>query len=65
MSVESAVAYIRRMRSDDDFRRKMNEVSEDDDASWTEIRSAGFDFTMKEFKLAQDEIYKEYGITPM
>ncbi|MFG1419290.1 Nif11-like leader peptide family natural product precursor [Xanthobacter sp. V0B-10] len=65
MSVESAVAYIRRMRSDDEFRRKMNEISEDEDTSWKEIRDAGFDFTMKEFKAAQDEMYKEHGVTPL
>ncbi|WP_454918070.1 Nif11-like leader peptide family RiPP precursor [Xanthobacter sediminis] len=65
MSVESALAYIRKMRSDDDFRRKMNEISEDEDASWAEIRAAGFDFTMKEFKAAQDEMYKEHGVTPL
>jgi predicted ribosomally synthesized peptide with nif11-like leader len=65
MSVESAVAYIRCMRSDDDFRKRMNEVSEDEEASWTAIREAGYDFTMTEFKKAQDVIYEEHGITPM
>ncbi|MBR9973417.1 Nif11-like leader peptide family natural product precursor [Magnetospirillum sulfuroxidans] len=65
MSVESAVAYIKRMRSDDDFRKKMNDLSEDEAASWAEIKASGFDFTMTEFKKAQDEVYKENGITPM
>ena len=65
MTVESAVAYIKRMRADDDFRKKMNDLSEDEEASWGEIRKAGYQFTMSEFKLAQDEIYKEHGITPM
>lgn len=65
MSVESAVAYIKRMREDDAFRQAMNELSEDEDASWAHIRANGFDFTMKEFKLAQDVIYQENGITPM
>jgi predicted ribosomally synthesized peptide with nif11-like leader len=65
MSVESAVDYIRRMRADQDFRKKMNEASEDDDASWAAIREAGFEFTMTEFKKAQDVIYEEFGVTPM
>jgi predicted ribosomally synthesized peptide with nif11-like leader len=65
MSVDSAVAYIKRMRSDDDFRKKMNELSEDDDASWAAIKDAGYDFSMTDFKKAQDVIYEEHGITPM
>lgn len=65
MSVESAVAYIKRMRADEDFRKQMNELSEDETASWSAIHTAGFDFTMSEFKRAQDEVYKEHGITPM
>jgi predicted ribosomally synthesized peptide with nif11-like leader len=65
MSVESAVAYIKRMRSDEDFRHQMNEASDDDDASWALIKAAGYEFTMVEFKQAQDVIYKEYGVTPM
>jgi predicted ribosomally synthesized peptide with nif11-like leader len=65
MSVDSAVAYIKRMRSDDDFRKRMNELSEDDDASWAAIKEAGYDFSMTDFKKAQDVIYEEHGITPM
>lgn len=65
MSVESAIAYIKRMREDAAFRQTMNDLSEDENASWAHIRVSGFDFTMQEFKLAQDEIYKEHGITPM
>ncbi len=65
MSVESAVAYIKRMQSDQDFRKKMNEISEDEDASWAAVKEAGYDFSMTEFKKAQDVIYEENGITPM
>ena len=65
MSVQSAVAYIKRMRQDAAFRQAMNGLSDDDDASWAHIRASGFQFTMQEFRLAQDEIYKEHGITPM
>ncbi len=65
MSVESAVEYIKRMQTDQDFRKKMNEISEDEDASWAAIKDAGYDFTMTDFKKAQDVIYEERGITPM
>ena len=65
MSVESAVAYIRQMRSDQDFRKKMNDLSEDEAASWAAIKEAGFEFSMTEFKKAQEVIYEENGITPM
>lgn len=65
MSVESAVAYIKRMREDEAFRREFNENSEDEAKNWALIKEKGFDFTMKEFKEAQDVIYKENGITPL
>jgi predicted ribosomally synthesized peptide with nif11-like leader len=65
MSIESAVAYIKRMRSDEDFRKKMNDLSEDEAASWAEIKQAGYEFSMSEFKKAQEAVYEEHGITPM
>ena len=65
MSVDSAVEYIRRMRADDDFRHKMNEMSEDEAASWAAVREAGYEFTMSEFKQAQEVLYAEHGVTPM
>lgn len=64
MTVESAIAYIKRMRSDEPFRRNVNDT-EDDAANWAFIRAAGYDFSPVEFKQAVDAIYKEYGITPM
>ena len=65
MSVDSAVAYIKRMRSDNDFRAGMNEISEDEEASWAAVRAAGYEFTMSEFKQAQEVVYEENGIVPM
>ena len=65
MSVDSAVAYIKRMRSDNDFRAGMNEISEDEEASWAAVRAAGYEFTMSEFKKAQEVVYEENGIVPM
>jgi predicted ribosomally synthesized peptide with nif11-like leader len=65
MSVELAVAYIKRMRSDGDFRAKMNELSEDEDACWKAVREAGYEFTISEFKQAQEVVYEENGVIPM
>ncbi|TCJ18714.1 Nif11-like leader peptide family natural product precursor [Parasulfuritortus cantonensis] len=63
MSVESAAAYIRRMRSDDAFRRRINECT-DESANWAYLKEEGFEFSLQEFKQAQEVIYKEYGIVP-
>jgi predicted ribosomally synthesized peptide with nif11-like leader len=65
MSVESAIAYIRRMRSDDAFRQTMNAFDGDDDASWAYLHTQGFEFSVEDFKKGQEEIYREYGVTPM
>lgn len=65
MSVESALEYIRRMRSDEEFRHAINAVSEDEQASWALIKEHGYEFSMEDFRAAQDAIYQEYGITPM
>ncbi len=65
MSVESARAYINRMRTDEAFRSLMNEGSDDEEGSWARIREAGYDFDMQDFRKAQEKIYEEYGIEPM
>jgi len=64
MSVESAVDYIRRMREDAEFRKRLNENSEDEAANWAYIKQQGYDFSLSEFKHAQAVIYKEYGVDP-
>ncbi|QWT45558.1 Nif11-like leader peptide family natural product precursor [Azospira inquinata] len=64
MSVESAKAYIERMRADEPFRRTINDC-EDEAANWAYLKEAGYDFDLQEFKEAQELIYQEYGITPM
>ncbi len=64
MSVELAVAYIKRMREDAEFRRVLNDNSEDEDANWAFVKANGYDFVMSEFKEAQDVIYKEFGVDP-
>ncbi|MDR3324193.1 MAG: Nif11-like leader peptide family natural product precursor [Zoogloeaceae bacterium] len=64
MSIASAAAYIRRMREDVALRQTMNDF-DGSDAGWEYLRGEGFEFTMDEFKKAQEEVYKEYGVTPM
>lgn len=64
MSVENAIAYIRRMRSDETFRQHVNEINEDEAATWAFVNGAGYDFTLAEFHRAQDVLYKEFGLDP-
>lgn len=64
MSVDNALAYIRRMRSDADFRKVLNDNSEDETANWAYVKAAGYEFTMPEFREAQDVIYREFGVDP-
>ncbi len=65
MSVESAIAYIKRMREDEDFRRVLNRNSDNEGANWAFVKDAGYEFTMAEFKKAQEAIYQDHGITPI
>ena len=64
MSVASAKEYITRMREDETFRRIINDCT-DEQANWDFLKTNGYDFSIQEFKLAQEEIYHEYGITPL
>ena len=64
MSVASAKAYITRMREDQPFRQTVNNT-QDEAANWLFLKENGYEFTLQEFKEAQDEIYQEHGITPM
>ncbi len=64
MSVESARAYIERMRSDEPFRRTVNDCASEE-AGWQLLEQHGYCFTEQEFKQAQALIYQEYGITPL
>ncbi len=65
MSVECAIAYITRMREDKEFHRRINEAGEDEAAAWALIRAHGYDFTPEELKAAKDEIYWEFGVSPL
>lgn len=61
MSVASAKAYMIRMREDEGFRQTVN-ACEDEEANWEFLRQQGYEFTVQEFKDAQDELSKELGI---
>jgi predicted ribosomally synthesized peptide with nif11-like leader len=68
MSVDSALAYINRMHTDEEFRARMTLLSEDEEASWAALREEGFEFTLSEFKRGQeaycrqnDLIEKDHG----
>jgi predicted ribosomally synthesized peptide with nif11-like leader len=65
MSVESAIAYITRMREDNEFHHLINAKSDDEEAAWALIREQGYDFTLEEFQKARDAIYEEFGISPL
>ena len=47
MSIESARLFLHRMKTDEDFARKINSCK-DFGARWNLIRAAGFDFTAEE-----------------
>jgi predicted ribosomally synthesized peptide with nif11-like leader len=67
MSAESAIAYIKRMRSDESFRRAVNDNcgnSDNEARNWAFLKENGYEFTRQEFLQAKDAIYVEYGITP-
>jgi len=59
MSVESALAYIKRMHSDEEFRARMTQLSDDEEASWAAMREEGFEFTLSEFKRGQEAYCRE------
>ncbi len=60
MSIESAKAYMQRMRDDPEFKRTVSGRAKDEDA-WAFIRAQGYDFTVAEFKEAQEELSQEMG----
>jgi len=60
VSIESAKAYMERMRVDPEFRRRVNEC-DDPAANWAYLRENGFDFSVDEFKAAQKEVFEIHG----
>lgn len=49
MSVESAKAYVERMKTDEEFNKKVKECK-DSEARMAFVKEAGFDFTSEEIK---------------
>ena len=60
MSIESATAYMLRMRDDAAFRKTVNEA-QDPAANWAFLRENGYDFSIDDFKQAQKAVYEEHG----
>ena len=63
MTVASAKAYITRMREDTPFRLSVNAIV-DEAASWAFLKENEYEFTVQEFKEAQEQVYQDHGITP-
>ena len=58
MSLESAKAFIEKMETDEDLRRKVNECK-DQEGRKALVKSEGFDFTGDDLKLAVGELSEE------
>lgn len=58
MSMESAKAYIERMKTDEDFRKKVTECKGTDTRK-AFIKSQGFDFTADDIELVKGELSEE------
>ena len=55
MSIESAKAFVEKMKTDQDFAKKVN-TCKDSDARHSLVKSAGFDFTAEELKKVKSEL---------
>ncbi len=55
MSLESAKAYIEKMKTDIDFREKVNECKNTEERTKV-VKESGFDFTAQEIKSFIDEL---------
>ena len=55
MSVESAKAYIERIKTDEEFAKKVIECK-DSDARMAVVKGAGFEFTVEDVKHVQEEL---------
>jgi predicted ribosomally synthesized peptide with nif11-like leader len=58
MSIESAKAFVERMKTDEDFAKNVTECP-DNEARKTFVKAAGFDFTMDEVKEVASELTEE------
>lgn len=55
MSVESAQAFMERIKTDEDFNKKVKECKSGEERM-AFVKATGFDFTPEEIKKAEEEI---------
>jgi predicted ribosomally synthesized peptide with nif11-like leader len=55
MSIESAKAFLERVRNDEDFRKTVGEIATAEERMEF-VKGAGFDFTKEEIKSNLDEL---------
>lgn len=58
MSIESAKAFLERMKNDEDFRKSVGEIATAEERM-EYVKKAGFDFTMDEIATLKDELSEE------
>jgi predicted ribosomally synthesized peptide with nif11-like leader len=58
MSIESAKAFLERMRNDEDFRKSVEEIATAEERM-EYVKEAGFDFTKDEIASHKDELTEE------
>jgi predicted ribosomally synthesized peptide with nif11-like leader len=58
MSLESAKAFVERMKTDEDFRKKVTECK-DNETRRECVKSQGFDFTADDIELVKGELSEE------
>lgn len=58
MSIESAKAFIERMKTDEEFAKKVMECK-DAEARMVVAKAAGFDFTAEEVRASQGELSED------
>lgn len=57
MSIDDALAYMKRMREDPAFKKQVQALHDGDtqDAAWAFVREQGYEFSFSEFLQAQQE----------
>ncbi|MBW4055855.1 MAG: Nif11-like leader peptide family natural product precursor [Proteobacteria bacterium] len=58
MSIESAQAFLERMKTDEEFAKNVTEYK-DFEASMSYVKEAGFEFTLEEVKALTSELTDE------
>ena len=58
MSIESAKAFLERIKSDEDFKNSVGELGTAEERM-EYVKGAGFDFTKEEIKSLKDELSDE------